>query len=84
MNLDGLDTSELMPFWNTHKRGRNARVLFPQGGKGTRRATADLANYASNMHAARTSRARGDIMTALMYEGIAQRIYDELPSWAQW
>jgi hypothetical protein len=83
-NLDCVDASELMPFWNRHKRGKNYRELFPNGGKGTKRATADLANYASNKHAAMFCRRNGDVTSALMYENICDRIYDALPDFAQW
>jgi hypothetical protein len=87
-NVPNLDcftcATELMEFWNKHQNGRNYRALFPTGGAGTKRATADLANYASNTAAARGCRLRGDINSALMYEGIAERIYGNLPTFAQW
>jgi len=84
INLDCMEPDELMAFWSRHQRGRQYRELFPDGGKGTRRATADLANYASNIATAKRCRLRGDIETALMYEKIADRIYESLPSFAQW
>jgi hypothetical protein len=83
-NLDCVPTEELMAFWNTHQSGRAYRELFPQGGKGTKRAAADLANYASNAHAARYCRERGDIGTAVMYENICDTIYRGLPAFARW
>jgi hypothetical protein len=83
-NIDCTDTSELMLVWNKYKRGRNYRELFPSGGKGTKLATADIASYASNLHAARTSRLRGDIVTAKMYENICDSIYQGLPEFARW
>jgi len=75
---------ELMPFWAKHQSGRARLDLFPQGGKGTKRATADLANYASNLHTARECRRRGDIVAAQMYEGVCERIYSRLPDFARW
>ena len=83
INLDAMDASEIMPFWNKHKRGRNYRDLFPQGGKGSRNATADLANYASNRYTAMQCRNRGDIQGAIMYENICDRIYGALPEHAR-
>lgn len=83
-NLDNDPTIDLMAFWAKHQRGRAARALFPAGGPAARRATADLANYASNLHAARTCRLRGEIDRALVYEGIADRIYRQLPAFARW
>lgn len=83
-NLDAMSKDELMHFWFHHQRGRGARVLFPQGGKGTRTATSDLACYASNKATAMACRLRGEIAIALQYEAIADRVYDRLPAWAQW
>lgn len=83
-NLDTMDGDELMAFWFDHQGGRNSRRLFPEGGNGTRTATADLANYASNKAAAQTSRIFGVSDDALMYEGIADRIYSSLPEFARW
>lgn len=45
-NLDCEGSSEY--FWMKHQQGKRYRELFPNGGKGTKRAAADLANYASN------------------------------------
>lgn len=83
-NLDCLPQSELMEFWLTHQRGRKYRLVFPDGGRGTKRAVADLANYASNKATAMACRERGNIQTALMYEGICDRLYSALPSNAKW
>ena len=83
-NLDAETPDALMSFWNKHQRGRASRELFPAGGKQTRRATADLASYASNKATAMQCRLRGDIPGALMYESIADRIYNRLPEFAQW
>ena len=83
-NLDDISADEAFAFWAKHQRGRNARELFPAGGKGTRRATSDLASYAANIGTAKQCRARGDIEIAQQYERIAQRIYDRLPEFARW
>lgn len=83
-NLDCETADTCFSFWAKHQRGRASRDLFPDGGKQTRRATADLASYASNIGAAKQCRIRGDIPTALMYEGIAERIYQSLPAFARW
>lgn len=79
-----MTADELMAFWAKHQRGRRYRDLFPAGGEGTKRATADLANYASNKAVAMKCRIRGDIATALEYEQIADRIYAQLPAFARW
>ena len=84
MNFDAMSAEELMEFWAKHKSGRDYRELFPDGGKGSKTAAADLANYAINKATAMQCRIKGDIPTALMYEGICDRIYDRLPAMARW
>jgi hypothetical protein len=44
----------------------------------------DCANYAANKSTAIHCRGRGDIQSALMYENIANRIYQSLPEYAKW
>jgi hypothetical protein len=83
-NLDAMTADDLMAFWMKHQAGRAALELFPAGGRGTRSTTAALANYASNKATAMQCRVRGDIQTALMYEGIADRIYAGLPKGSRW
>lgn len=83
-NLDCVSAEELWAFWREHSGGRAYRVLFPAGGTGTKRATADLACYASNKATAMSCRLRGDIQAAQMYEGICDRIYRKLPGFAAW
>jgi hypothetical protein len=83
-NLDAMTREELMAFWVKHQNGRKYLDLFPDGGKGTKRATADLANYASNTATAMRCRAAGAIEGALIYERIADRIYSGLPEFARW
>jgi hypothetical protein len=86
INLDchTIDAAELMSFWFRHQGVRRYRDLFPQGGKGTKRATADLANYASNKATAMLCRMRCDTTAALVYERICDDIYDRLPPFAKW
>jgi hypothetical protein len=83
-NLDTMTADELLTFWMTHQQGRRAHHLFPDGGPGTRIATRQLANYASNKATAIRCRLTGNIDVALGYEQIADRIYKELPAWARW
>lgn len=86
-NLDCMPDDELMSFWQKHQGGRAYRELFnadQYGGGLCQNATADLANYASNLATARACRLRGDIATAQMYEGICDRIYSKLPPIARW
>ncbi len=83
-NLDGMWSDDLMQFWLKHQAGRRYRELFPQGGRNTKRAAADLANYASNKATAMGCRGRGDINNALQYENICDRIYSNLPAFARW
>lgn len=85
-NLDAMPSDELMRFWNVWQRPtRNgAELLFDGRHKGYIRAAKDVANYASNKATAMQCRLRGDIQTALMYEGICERIYQSLPEFARW
>lgn len=83
-NLDAMSADDALAFWFKHQRGRKYREIFPKGGRSTKRATADLANYASNISTAKTLRLRGDIGTASYYESIAERIYSKLPEDARW
>ena len=83
-NLDCMEDDDLMGFWLRHQRGRKARDIFPNGGKGTRTATGDLAAYAVNKATAMSCRIRGDIRAALIYEKICEDIYDGLPDSARW
>lgn len=83
-NLDAESIDDLMTFWNKHQSGRASRELFPDGGRGSKTATADLANYASNKATAMRCRLAGNITGALQYEGICDRIFDRLPQIARW
>lgn len=83
-NLDCVPRSELMEFWSIHQQGRKYRLVFPDGGRGTMRAVADLANYAANKATAISCRERGDIQTAQYYEAVCELIYSRLPSNVKW
>lgn len=82
-NLDAMSADELMDFWMRHQRGRGRKELGLYG-PGSVNATGSLAGYASNKATAISCRLRGDITSALMYEGIADRIYSKLPKSARW
>lgn len=82
-NLDAMARDDLMAFWTKHQRGWNAKALFPDGGKGTRKATRKLAAYASNKAAAMLCREMGNVSYALDYERICDRLYEELPAFAR-
>ena len=83
-NLDAMTPEELMEFWHRHDHGRKHDELFPDKPAGHYRATANLASYASNKATAMRCRERGDVEVALMYEGICDRIYKQLPTFARW
>lgn len=82
-NLDVMDPEALMGFWMAHRGGRNYKTLGFSG-RGAKRAASDLACYASNKATAMNCRLRGEINTALLYEGICDSIYDNLPEFAKW
>ena len=87
VNLDAMSQSDLLAF--TEQIGHGVRpvtaalALFPGRSRGTVKATVKLHGYAWNKIAAMQCRGRGDIDTALMYEGICDRIYQALPDWAR-
>jgi len=83
LNLDCMESDDLMAFWMKHQRGRGYRTFFPNGGKGTKTATGDLAAYAANKATAQTCRKRGDIQAAMIYETICDNIYNDLPDFAK-
>lgn len=82
-NLDCEDELSLRAFWMKHQRGRLYRELFPMGGTGTRKACADLANYAANKSTAIHCRLNGNITSAMEYEQICDSIYSKLPAFAK-
>jgi hypothetical protein len=77
----------LMAFWARYNwPGRvKLRELFPDAKPrdGSFQAAVDLACYASNKATAIACRLRGDVNAALIYEGICDRLYAELPDWAK-
>lgn len=87
-NLDCLTDEQLHAFAH-ETRGVQPRTMaarmfgrpIPKGAVGVVRS---LNCYAWNAITARACRLRGDIQTALMYEGICERIYNELPTFARW
>lgn len=83
-NLDCENEDDLWEFWRKHLGGRRYKELFPEGGRNTRVATRDLANYAANKATAMACRRRGDIDTASWYECICENIYSKLPEFARW
>lgn len=83
-NLDDMTQEDLNAFINKHHKGRQYRELFPEGGRGTQTAAKDLYHYATNKHCAMSQRNIGNVQTALGYEGICQKIYDALPTFARW
>ncbi len=87
LNLDAMPTDELYQF--AHSTGgrqprTRARQLFGRADSGRTAAVRELHHYAWNMITARICRERGDIQTALRYEDIADRIYQDLPAFAKW
>lgn len=85
-NFDAMSAAELWEFWSSCNRhpNRRAAALFPERPVGYVRALKDLRNYAANTAAARSCRERGDIDSALLYERIADGIYNKLPAFARW
>lgn len=85
-NLDGMSTepADYFAFHDRHKTGLASKELFPDGGKGTVKATAMLARYASFKGCAMACRLRGDVEVALYYENVCESIYSRLPDFARW
>lgn len=86
-NLDAESVDALWTFWSrvNAEPVRAARsMLGTNRPKGYVAAVHALGNYAANKATAIQCRLRGDISGALMYEDIADCIYDKLPSWARW
>lgn len=88
VHLDAESADDLWTFWATATRHpvATARKLFPNRPKGYVRITRDLAAMAANLATAKDLRKRGQIGRAAVYEGIADRIYQdmrprELVSW---
>ena len=86
VNLDAENEKDLMSFWHmVHLHPVCvARRIFPQAPKGYTSVTKDLGAYAYNKATAIRCRVRGAIERALMYEGICERIWNDLPAFARW
>jgi len=82
-NLDRMEPPDLLIFWGRHRNGYGWRELFPEGGKGTRAATADLANYAAN-RATELECSRNGSTAAQTYQTICTHIRERIPAWAMW
>lgn len=83
-NLD--DEAECTAFierFGTAKGRRLANALGIKG-KGAARIASDLSGYAWNKSTAIECRKAGNIQSALVYEGICQRIYADLPEDFRW
>lgn len=84
-NLDAMPQTELMGFWAKYHRPKRADAADLVGRrKGYIGLAQDLANYACSKAVAMRCRLEGKIGTALMYEGICDRIYDRLPTDLRW
>ncbi|MHC4371777.1 MAG: hypothetical protein ACYSW8_29550 [Planctomycetota bacterium] len=84
-NLDAMDMSHLYKFIAATRGIRPYRAARRMFGEVPAYATVvALHNYARNKVTAMACRERGDIATALMYEGICETIYDSLPEYARW
>jgi len=86
-NFDCMESDDLMALWIQYRdmsRAECARLLGgkPKGYTGIGKT---IAGYISNKATAMSCRRRGDIRAALMYEGIADRIYDhDIPAKLRW
>ena len=86
VNLDGMDKSDLHHFIAA-TRGMNKTRAAGRMFKGLPRASKvvhDLNNYAWTKLIAMNCREIGKIDKALSYEGICERIYNDLPEYARW
>lgn len=81
--LDDYDADELWKFFQRHKGGNHYKELFPESGKGAKKAAADLASFAAYSSYGKTSRLNGNVRDALHYEREADKIYKSLPHWAK-
>jgi len=86
VNLDGMDSSDLYKFISA-TRGMNATRAAGRMFKGEKLATQTvraLHNYAYTKVTAIACRERGEIKSALSYEGTCDRIHRDLPGYAKW
>lgn len=85
-NLDGMSEKELGEFWYKYRSGgRNlSKELIGDTRPRFTSMARDLANYAINKSAAVQCRARGDVVAAMGYELVCDRIYKRLPEDLRW
>lgn len=83
--FDDMDANALGKFWAKYHRPhrKDAEMLVGARPHYVRVAQA-LANYAINLASAKTCRLQGNIHGAQIYEGAADRIYDDLPEDLKW
>jgi hypothetical protein len=84
-NFDAMTEAELMAFWSKwHTATRAQAVTLVGVRKSAPKLTHILANYACNKACAMGCRLKGDIIQALNYETICDRIYQSLPTDLKW
>ena len=88
LNLDSMEYDQLVDFaarfiGHGVRPIRAARELFPEQPKGYVESTRMLRCYAWNKATAVSLRIEGKIESAISYENICDRIYDELPDYAK-
>ncbi len=86
-NFDAMEPQEAWD-WAISAEGKRpiakARELFPERPEGYLGATILLRCYAYNIVTAKKCRKLGEIVAAMQYEKIAERIYSQLPEYARW
>ena len=85
-NLDGMNRTELMSFWNQFKSAsrQEALTLIGDRRRGYTKITAILARYAQLRAVSIRHRLDGNIAKALRNEDIADQIYQTLPKDLKW
>ncbi len=86
VNLDGMDQSELYMFIAATRGSqprRAARRLF-RDKLSSVLVTRWLNQYGQMKFVAMACRERGEVETALQYENICERLYNDLPEYARW
>lgn len=86
-NFDALSRDELMDLWFQYSRASRAtceKIIGDRRPGYTTLVKSDLAGYVSNLATAKRLRESGNIEGALVYENIADRIYNELPNDLRW
>jgi hypothetical protein len=84
-NFDGMTTTELWEFWVQWHIATQAKATTLVGVRENAAKLAHtLANYACNKACAMRCRLDGDIVQAINYETICDRIYQTLPEDLRW